>query len=142
MSTEQLVNFDDLHEGMVLNSLEREVIQNNINLYAKASKDFNPIHVDEDFARNTPLGGTIAHGMLILAYISQMLTANFGNRWLEGGKLSIKFKTPARPEDRLSISGTIRKILDTETGRKVRCDILCQNQQSELIISGDAEIEQ
>lgn len=141
MSTKQPVNFDDLHEGMALYSFEREVIQNNINLYAKASKDFNPIHIDEDFARNTPLGGTIAHGMLILAYISQMLTANFGNRWLEGGKLNVKFKTPARPGDRLSVSGTVRKIMDTETGRKLRCDILCRNQKSELIISGDAEIQ-
>ncbi len=57
-----------------------------------ASGDFNPIHVDESFAAQTPFGGTIAHGMLILAYVSEMMTLAFGQSWLSGGKLSVKFK--------------------------------------------------
>jgi len=54
-----------LSEGMSLPEIKRNITQENINLYAEASGDFNPIHVDENYARQTPLGVTIAHGMLL-----------------------------------------------------------------------------
>ena len=84
---------------MNLPALKKVVTQQNINLYAEASQDFNPIHIDEDFAKKTALGGTIAHGMLILAYASQMMSDTFGRNWLTNGKLNIRFKKPARPGD-------------------------------------------
>ncbi len=65
MEMEPGLQLAQLSEGMNLLELKKIVTQENINLYAEASQDFNPIHIDEDFARKTPLGGTIAHGMLI-----------------------------------------------------------------------------
>ena len=97
----------DIREGRVLNPVVRHITQEKINLYAEASGDFNPIHVDESFARKTPLGGTIAHGMLNLAYVSEMMTSAFGRNWLAEGKLRARFKDPARPGDTLTISGKI-----------------------------------
>ena len=82
---ETSLKLSDLREGMNLFESAKEIVQRNINLYAEASRDFNPIHIDEDFARKTPLGGTIAHGMLILAYVSQMMSSAFGRAWLAGG---------------------------------------------------------
>ena len=131
----------ELSEGMNLPEVKRTVTQQNINLYAEASQDFNPIHIDEDFAKKTPLGGTIAHGMLILAYVSQMMSAAFGQSWLAGGKLNVRFKTPARPGDTITVSGTIRK-LDKSGGQTlVNCDILCSNQDGESVITGEAKVE-
>ena len=131
----------ELSEGMHLPEVKGMVTQQNINLYAEASQDFNPIHIDEDFAKKTPLGGTIAHGMLILAYVSQMMTAAFGRSWLVGGKLNVKFKTPARPGDTLTVSGKVRK-LDKKNGQTfINCDVLCSNQKGELVITGEAQVE-
>jgi acyl dehydratase len=76
--------------------LTKEVTQPQIDAYAAASGDHNPIHVDEAFARATPLGGTIAHGMLVLAFISEMMTAAFGRAWLDSGRLDVRFRAPAR----------------------------------------------
>ena len=56
-----------LVEGASLPDSEKAVRQENINLYAKASRDFNPIHLDPEFAKKTELGGIVAHGMLVLA---------------------------------------------------------------------------
>ena len=70
------------HQGDSLPTVVKHITQKDINLYAEASGDFNPIHIDETFAAQTPLGGTIAHGMLILAYISEMMTTAFGKSWL------------------------------------------------------------
>ena len=59
----------------------KELSQEQIGRYADAVNDHNPIHVDEAFAQSTPFGGTIAHGMLVLASISEMMAAALGGRW-------------------------------------------------------------
>jgi 3-hydroxybutyryl-CoA dehydratase len=118
----------------------RKVIQENINAYAEASRDFNPIHIDPAFAAGTAAGGTIAHGMLIPAYCSQMMTDNFGKYWIESGKFNIRFKMPARPGDLLKIRGKVNKIQDEESTRLISCEILCSNQTDEVIISGEAKV--
>ena len=129
-----------LAEGMNLPEMKKTVTQHRINLYAEASKDFNPIHIDEDFAKKTPLGGTIAHGMLILAYVSQMMTAAFGRSWLVGGKLNVRFKTPARPGDTITVSGKICKIDKSGEQTFVNCDVLCSNQKGEPVIIGETKV--
>lgn len=140
MAVEHQMDISTLQEGMSLHEHKKDIIQENINLYADASKDFNPIHTNEEFAKNTPLGGTIAHGMLVLAYVSQMMTLNFGQLWLDCGKLNVKFKAPARPGDTVIISGFVKKLEATETGKSVKCNVVCQNQSGETVISGDASM--
>ncbi|MFC1966445.1 MaoC family dehydratase [Chloroflexota bacterium] len=137
----RLGQLSELNEGMNLPEIKKSIIQENINLYAEASQDFNPIHIDEEFAKNTPLGGTIAHGMLILAYVSQMMTAAFGQSWLAGGKLNVRFKAPARPGDIITVSGKICKLDKSEEHTLVDCEILCSTQQGETVITGEAKVE-
>ena len=137
MSLERL---SKLNEGMDLPEIKRNIIQENINLYAEASQDFNPIHVDEDFAKKTPLGGTIAHGMLILAYVSQMMTAVFEQSWLRRGKFNVRFKAPARPGDTITISGKICRVEKSEDQTLITCDVLCANQNGESVIIGETKV--
>lgn len=135
--TPMLASFD-LKEGVNLPEIRKTISQENINQYAEASKDFNPIHIDENYARKTPLGGTIAHGMLILAYISQMMTAAFGRDWLSSSKLSVRFKAPARPGDTITISGKICQVEKSDGQNLINCDVLCRNQNDESVIIGEA----
>lgn len=130
----------DLREGSELPGLSREIKQEKINLYAQASRDFNPIHIDEDFARRTPLGGTIAHGMLVLAYVSRMMTGAFGRHWLTGGKLNVRFKAPARPGDVVSVSGRVTRAEPVADGTLYRCEVLCASRDGAPVISGDAKV--
>ena len=130
----------ELHEGMNLPGIKRIVSQENINLYAEASRDFNPIHIDEEFARKTPLGGTIAHGMLILVYVSQMMTNVFGINWLSGGTLNVRFKNPARPGDSLAIKGRISKIEKSDSQNLIICEVSCHNQNGDAIVTGEARV--
>jgi 3-hydroxybutyryl-CoA dehydratase len=118
----------------------KHVTQQDINLYAEASGDFNPIHIDEAFAAQTPLGGTIAHGMLILAYASEMMTRAFGSSWLDGGRISIRFKAAARPEDTITTSGKIDSIEDKDGIPHASCSLECCNQKGEVIITGGAVV--
>ena len=130
----------DIHQGDSLPSVVKHVTQQEINLYAEASGDFNPIHIDEAFAAKTPLGGTIAHGMLILAYASEMMTKAFGKSWLEGGKLSVRFKAAARPQDTITTSGKIDSIEFKEGISYVNCSLECCNQKGEVVITGGAVV--
>ena len=65
-----------------------------INHYAALSGDFNPLHVDPDYAMNTSFGGTIAHGMLLLGLISALITTVAGTSWLSHGRLRVRFRAP------------------------------------------------
>ena len=130
----------NFHQGDNLTAVVRNISQKDINLYAEASGDFNPIHVDEAFAAQTPLGGTIAHGMLILAYISEMMTIAFGERWCSAGKLSVRFKTPARPRDIITVTGKIDSLKHKEDASYINCSVEARNQGGEAVITGEAVV--
>jgi 3-hydroxybutyryl-CoA dehydratase len=128
----------EIKEGKTLGPVVRYITQEKINLYAEASGDFNPIHVDEAFATKTPFGGTIAHGMLSLAYVSEMMTSAFGRSWLFGGRLRAKFKDSARPGDTVTITGRIFCIDQKSDVSYANCNFECCNQKGETIVAGEA----
>ena len=78
-----------------LPGISRTISQERLNAYAQASGDGNPLHLDAGFAANTPFGGIIAHGMLTLAFIGEMMTAELGQAWLETGAIKARFKGAA-----------------------------------------------
>ena len=128
----------EIQEGKTLGPVVKHITQDKINLYAEASGDFNPIHVDESFAAKTPFGGTIAHGMLNLAYVSEMMTSAFGKSWLSGGKLRAKFKESARPGDTLTITGKIDCIDQGSDVSYANCNFEVRNHKDETIVVGEA----
>jgi len=130
----------EIQQGKALNPVVKHITQEKINLYAEASGDFNPIHTDKSFAGKTPLGGTIAHGMLSLAYVSEMMTSAFGRSWLSGGKLRAKFKEPARPGDTLTINGKVDCIERKDDVSYANCSFECRNQKGESIVTGEATV--
>jgi 3-hydroxybutyryl-CoA dehydratase len=114
----------------------KQLTQEQIARYADASGDHNPIHVDEAFARATPFGGTIAHGMLVLAFISEMMASAFGETWVTSGRLRVRFRAPARPGDTIAASAQTQ----TERDDTLTYSVECRNQQGEVLISGTAEV--
>jgi 3-hydroxybutyryl-CoA dehydratase len=126
--------------GAELPSLAKTLSQEKIDRYARASGDFNPIHVDPAFAAQTPFGGTIAHGMLLLAYLSEMLTVVFGRAWLSGGRLKIRFKGAARSEETVTVGGHVQRVQEGHGGRRLWCAVECLNQQGGVLVAGQVEV--
>jgi 3-hydroxybutyryl-CoA dehydratase len=126
--------------GAELPSLVKTLSQEKIDRYARASGDFNPIHVDPAFAAQTPFGGTIAHGMLLLAYLSEMLTAAFGQPWLSDGRLKVRFKGAARSDETVTIGGHVQRVQERHEERRLWCDVECLNQQGGVLVAGQAEV--
>lgn len=79
--------------------------QEQINRYAEASGDGNPIHTNPEVAREAGLDGTIAHGMLIMAFAGQMLTDWLGTDALRN--FAVRFKGMTVPGDVLTCTGSV-----------------------------------
>ena len=124
--------------GQQLPKIEKLVTQIQIEKYAQASGDFNPVHLNQDFAATTSFGKTIAHGMLILAFLSEMITQAFKEDWLNSGRLKIRFKAPVYPGDRVTTYGTIKEIQQVGDVSYAACAVGCRNQKGEDVIVGEA----
>ncbi len=114
----------------------RTITQTQIDAYAEASGDHNPIHVDPAFAAATPFAGTIAHGMLVLALIGEMMFGAFGERWLTSGRLKVRFKAPTRPGDAVTASAELVK----RDGAVAEYAVQCATAAGEVVIEGRATV--
>ena len=127
-------------EGEKLPTVERQITQGRIDKYASASGDFNPIHVDPEFAATTEFGGTIAHGMMVAAMISHTMTLAFNSAWLAGGRLKLKFRTPVFPGDTVTTFGEVQKVREVDGTREVVCSVGVRKQSGEEAITGEATV--
>ena len=118
----------------------RLVTQEAINAYAVASGDHNPLHTDPAFAATTPLGGAVAHGMLVLAWLSALLTAAYGQDWPAHGSLRIRFRAPAWPGDLLELRATVRAVAASPVGSTATLDLFVANQRGDVVIDGQAAV--
>lgn len=95
--------------GDVMTPLARTVTQAQINAYAEASGDSNPIHVDEAFARSVGLPGTIAHGLLDMGILTEAVA-----RWAGGydrvTSVRCRFSKPLLPGETVTCTGRVVEI--------------------------------
>ena len=130
-------NFEQLRIGEKLTPLIKKITQDKINKYVSAAEDYNPIHVDMEFAKKTPFKGTIAPGFQYMAFISELMAREFGQGWYEGGTLDVRLTAIVRPEDLLITRAKI--VGKKEDGKKiVTCEIRITNQNDEDVMVGTA----
>lgn len=114
----------------------RRIDQALVDRYAAAAHDPNPIHRDTVEAREGAYGRPIAHGMLVLALISEMMTEAFGERWAAGGALSVRWRAPAIPPVDVTATATPAGVSD---GR-LRYAVRCTSAEGELLLDGSATV--
>lgn len=112
-------------EGDRLPRHSRKVSQSVIDAYAEASGDFNPIHIDPVYSAKGPFGKTIAHGMMTLAYASNLMSAWAGEAWLSDSAIDVAFLGPIYADDEVTITGTVREIARDESGATAVCELSC-----------------
>jgi acyl dehydratase len=103
--------------------------------YAGASGDFNPIHIDEDFAREVGLPGRILHGLWTMAQVARAHTEALGGpERLE--RLSVQFRGMGVMESEIVVHGTVREV-GAETAV---VDSEARQNGKRIIRNGEAEI--
>ncbi len=119
-------------------STSREVTEDVIRRFAELSGDFNPIHLDEEFAKTTRFGKRIAHGMLSGAFISAVLGNEFRERKIVYLSQTMKFVAPVFIGDTVTATGTITNI--REDKGIVTLETICTNQHGEALVKGEAAV--
>ncbi|HLY27964.1 MAG TPA: MaoC family dehydratase [Aggregatilineales bacterium] len=119
-------------------SRTRKVSAEDIELFARASGDTNPIHLDESYAATTQFKHRIAHGMLTASFISAVLASDLpGPGGIYLGQ-DLKFKAPVFIGD--EITTTVEVIKYREDRRIATCQTTCTNQDGKVVIEGEAVI--
>jgi 3-hydroxybutyryl-CoA dehydratase len=116
----------------------REVTDELIRKFAEVSGDYNPIHLDEEFAKTTRFGRRIAHGMLSGAFISAVLGYELKERKIVYLSQTLKFTAPVFIGDTVTATATVTRI--REDRPIVTLETVCTNQHGETLVTGEAAV--
>ena len=105
----------DWDKEIKITPIELVITPELVKLYADMSGDHNLLHLDEEFARTTQFGQRIAHGMLSMAIVMEMLGRAFGSSWFKSGQLDVSFIAPVPLGSTLRTDGKVTAVnLDKE----------------------------
>lgn len=105
-------------------------------LFAGASGDSNPIHIDSDYARSVGRPDVFAHGMLVMAELGRLLTATFPIGALRS--FSTRFAAITHVHDRLTCHGTVASLAEAGSERRATLDLAVVDQTGEIKLAGVA----
>jgi acyl dehydratase len=108
------------------------------NRYAGASGDFNPIHIDPEFAKAVGLPGTILHGLYMMGLVARANAEAAGGgdpRSLK--RLSVQFRGMGAPETEIVVSGTVKSV----DGDRIVIDTVAAQGENQTIRNAEAELE-
>ena len=104
--------------------------------YAGASGDYNPIHVDPEFAKQVGLPGNILHGLYGMAQVARANTAAAGGDPRALRRLKVQFRGMGLPEQEIVVTGTVKEAGD---GRVV-VDTVAEQSGNQIIRNAEAEL--
>jgi 3-hydroxybutyryl-CoA dehydratase len=109
VSQVQGLYFEDLSVGQSAETT-RVASAETVEAFAEVSGDRNPVHLDEAFAKTTPFGGRIAHGMLGAAYISAVIGDKLPGPGVVYMTQSLRFRRPVRLGDAVTTRITVKQL--------------------------------
>ena len=137
--------FDTIQIGTRIEGVPFSPTRESIREFCDASLDYNPLHLDDDYMKNsfgkTTFGGIIMHGMNNFGVISKMLTD-----WLYplGGvhrRLETRWKAPVKPGDTITASAVVTARRPTGKSQWMTLDVAVRNQRGELVAHDEAMVE-
>jgi acyl dehydratase len=104
--------------------------------YAGASGDFNPIHIDDEFAKAVGLPRNILHGLYSMGLVAKANAALAGGDPRALKRLSVQFRGMGMPEQEIVVSGTVKSV----DGDRVVVDTLATQGDTAIIKNAEAEV--
>jgi 3-hydroxybutyryl-CoA dehydratase len=121
-------------EAPVIEPVIRLIDQARVNEYARAAHDMNPLHLESPEAAGSQFGKPIAHGMLVLALVSEVMASGFGERWAAGGYLKVRWRAPAIPPVTVTASAELKRT----DGGVATYDVACTADDGTVLLTGTA----
>ncbi|MGC8902140.1 MAG: MaoC family dehydratase [Fervidobacterium sp.] len=129
------MDINEMYVGQTY-EVKKIVTDEMVKLFAEATGDKNPVHLDEEYAKNTIFGGRIAHGILTLGIISSVLGMEFPGAGTIYLMQNAKFKRPVYVGEEVTVKLVVKEI-DKEK-RRVLLDTLVVKSNGENAIEGEA----
>jgi acyl dehydratase len=109
-----------------------------VELFAEATGDRNPVHLDEEFAAKSRFGGRIAHGMLTAGFVSAAIASQLpGPGSIYMGQ-TLRFTRPVKLGDTVTVKLEVIEIIAEK--KRVRLSTVCTNQNGETVMEGEATV--
>ncbi|HEU4711060.1 MAG TPA: MaoC family dehydratase [Pyrinomonadaceae bacterium] len=118
--------------------ITRTIAESDIDAFADVTGDRNPVHLDDEFAKNTRFGRRIAHGMLTASLISSVLANQLPGEGSVYLGQTLQFVMPVFPGDEVTARVTVIEV--RENRPIVKLETLCVNQRGETVIRGEATV--
>ncbi len=119
-------------------SSTKQITDKEIRTFADLVNDYNPIHLDDEYAKTTRFGKRIAHGLLTAGLISGVLGYQLSERKVLYLGQTLKFTAPVFVDDTITASATVKNIRQEK--QIVTLDTICTNQNGEMVLKGEAVI--
>lgn len=105
--------------------------------YAEVSGASDPIHVDPEAMKTSRFGGTVAQGILVFAWLSELMMQLDADAWSSGGRIEVSFRAPAKPGDTID---ACCQLVNAEPAGSIygEYEVWCENQDKVRIITGRA----
>jgi len=124
----------DLDSGSVLPELRKPPITKlQLVKYAGASGDYNLIHTDDETARRVGLDGVIAHGMLIMGFVGQLLSNYVGPTTLR--KFGVRFKGMTHIDDVITCTGTVTQKYEADGEARIAGKVQAVDQNGDVKVA-------
>ena len=117
-------------------SFSKTITETDVYLFAGISGDFNPVHVNEDYARQTPFKTRIAHGALPQSLIAHVLGMKLPGLGTVAVEIRCRYKAPTFFGDTVTATATVAEKMPEK--RWVRMDLHWTNQRGETVATGEA----
>ncbi|WP_462406374.1 MaoC family dehydratase [Gracilibacillus sp. Marseille-QA3620] len=114
----------------------KTITETDVVMFAGLSGDFNPIHIDSEYAKNTRFNERIAHGLLTSSLLSQLLGVHLPGKGSVYMEQTIKFKAPVYIGDTITATATVQEYIKEK--RIIKLLTECQNQKEVTVLTGTA----
>jgi len=128
------LNVGDAIPELVIDRVSRQTLA----LYAGASGDHNPIHIDIDFTKRAGVGDVFAHGMLVMAWLGRALTDFAPQSALRSW--GVRFASITQVGDEIHCNGTIMEKLEQDGEQRLRLDITAADKDGDVKLKGEAVV--
>src|SRR5688572_9931767 len=131
------MQIDALAVGMSAESA-KTITEADVVLYAGVVGDFNPVHLDAEFAAKSRFGGRVAHGMLIAGLLSGVLAMKLPGPGVIYLGQTLRFTKPVLIGDTVTARVEVIEIIASK--KRARLTTTCRNQRGETVIEGEATV--
>lgn len=129
-------SYEEIEAGKKF-GFERLITQEDVNKFAELTQDFNPLHMDKNYAEKTEFKGNIIHGMLAGSLFSTLVGMHCPGKKNLYLSQTLNFKKPIKPGSKVKVQGEVTNKIDAFKLIVIKTQILVNN---EVCIDGEAKV--